>query len=636
MTLSKTLIRNKEKFLNYNQFRKDLFQHFSPNESDVILFLLPWLICINHPDFPGYISGLKKPFRIFGIDHDWTIKKREPSFKKRFKCSDRGPILKFAADYNEIEGIYTIGSIGTISQTSYSDCDLWLCINRANYTARQAAKLHEKIARIKDWLDSTLKMTVHFFISDINDIQKGYFGSVDRESCGSTQRNVLKEEFYRTTIVISGKIPFWWVYYDAKEPRTYNESLAEYYHANFPHNDCVDLGNLETIEQDEYFGAALWQFNKALTRPLKSIIKMIILAVQLKSPRGKLFCHLFRDLIMSKKRDETLIDPSMFVLDTILDYFEKEQYSNIDFLKQCLYLRYEIKMLSGKITLKEEISSPLFSKHKLDRKCIHDLNQFESWSFQKQQEFCTKVLNLLREIYKDIVAIATNVSGRVTPHDMTIIGMKLSSCLAHKENKVPIILKPFANFNVPNSLFRFDGKKWYVTPSQNQDTIVVCNNDIVFCAAYLVWNDLFSVENIRMMPNPTPITIQEIIDLSRKIKEVFGSYNISTVELSHFLSPEKIIKILIIVELDTNNQLSYGGTYRVISQNNWDELFVHQFTSTNKFISYLKNQVKFVPDVENYHYLQHGNLTYKENLTRSKREAMAKIFSQAIMSDYNR
>ncbi|MDR2861457.1 MAG: class I adenylate cyclase, partial [Syntrophobacterales bacterium] len=496
MALLKTLIRNKKIFSAYNQFRKDLFRHFSPQESDVILSLLPWLICVNHPDFPGYLPDLKHPFRIFGIDHDAEIKNREASFKKQFNCLDSGPILKPAANYCKIEGIYTIGSTGTISQTSYSDCDLWVCIDHNNYTARQAAKLHEKISLLQAWLDATLKMAVHFFISDINDIQKGHFGCVEGESCGSTQSNVLKEEFYRTTIVVSGKTPFWCVCYNSEEPQTYKESLAEYNRADFPHDDCVDLGSLETIEQDEYFGAALWQFNKALTRPLKSIIKMILLAVQLQSPREKLFCHRFRDLIMSKgRRRQTFIDPSMFTLDAILGYFEKQEYVHLDFLKQCFYLRYEINILTDKITLKKEMSSPLFNKYKLDTECLRDLNQFDSWPFHKQQEFCTKVLDLLLEIYKDIASIAPHVSGRVTPQDMTIIGRKLSSCLARKENKVPIVLKPFANFNVPDLLFRFEGKKWCVAPSRNQDAIVVRNHDIVFCAAYLVWNDLFSAEN---------------------------------------------------------------------------------------------------------------------------------------------
>jgi len=628
MVLSETLTRNKKIFSAYNQFRKDVFQGLAPQESDVILFLLPWLICINHPHFPGYVPDLEKPFRIFGIEEDEAVKKRESSFKKQFKCHDHDPILKFTADYSEIEGIYTIGSTGTISQTSYSDCDLWVCINNTDYTAGEIEKLHEKISRLKNWLDSAIKMVVHFFISDINDIRKGYFGSVDEESCGSTQRNVLKEEFYRTTIVVSGKIPFWWVYYNPEKPRSYAASLKEYYRTDFPHDDCIDLGNLEMIEQDEYFGAALWQFNKALTRPLKSIIKMILLAVQLKSPQEKLLCLRFRNLIMSKEHDQTFIDPSMFTLDAILDYFEKQRYSNIDFLKQCFYLRYEIKMMSGKITLKEKMSSFLLNKHKLDKESLHELNQFDSWPFHKQQEFCTKAMNLLLEIYNDIVAITPRISGQITLHDVILIGRKLSSCLARKENKVPIVLKPFANFNVPDLLFRFDGKEWCVVPSRNQDVIVVRSPDIVFCIAYLVWNDLFSAENIRIAPNQTPVTIEEIINLSRKIMEIFGSYDIATVELTNLLHPEKIAKFLIIVEFDTNNQSSYDKTYRIISQNNWNELFVRQFTSTSKLISYLKNKAKTVPDVKSYYYFHHGDLTSEKSL--AAKEEMAEIFSQAV------
>ena len=119
MSLSKTLIQNKKVFLAYNQFRKDIFQNLASKESEVILFLLPWLLSINHPDFPGYIPDLDKPFRVFDIEQNKEIKKREPAFKKQFKCYDQGSLLKYATEYCDIQGIYTIGSIGTISQTSH-------------------------------------------------------------------------------------------------------------------------------------------------------------------------------------------------------------------------------------------------------------------------------------------------------------------------------------------------------------------------------------------------------------------------------------------------------------------------------------------------------------------------------------
>ncbi len=175
MSLSKKLIQNKKVFLAYNQFRKDIFQHLAPKESEVILFLLPWLLSINHPDFPGYVPDLDKPFRVFDIEQSKDIRKKEPAFKKQFKCYDQGSLLKYSTEYCDIQGIYTIGSIGTISQTSHSDCDLWVCIDRENYSATQFDHLSQKVYLIKDWLDNTLKMPVYFFISDINDIQKCNF-----------------------------------------------------------------------------------------------------------------------------------------------------------------------------------------------------------------------------------------------------------------------------------------------------------------------------------------------------------------------------------------------------------------------------------------------------------------------------
>ncbi|MDR2861183.1 MAG: hypothetical protein LBV07_01355, partial [Syntrophobacterales bacterium] len=138
-----------------------------------------------------------------------------------------------------------------------------------------------------------------------------------------------------------------------------------------------------------------------------------------------------------------------------------------------------------------------------------------------------------------------------------------------------------------------------------------------------------------MAPNPTPITIQEIICLSHKIRDVFGSYDISCVELDHFLRPESIVKILIVVELDADSPSSLSRIYRIISQNSWNELFVQQFTSTNKLISCLKNQMKIVPDVEDYYYLRRSTLTCEENLARLEKETIAKIFSRAILGNNN-
>lgn len=626
MPLSKTLIQNKKVFLAYNQFRKDIFQHLTPKESEVILFLLPWLLSINHPDFPGYIPDLNSPFRIFDIEQNKDIKKREPAFKKQFKCYDQGSLIKYATEYCDIEGIYTIGSLGTISQTSHSDCDLWVCIDREHYSTTQFEHLSQKVYLIKDWLDATLKMPVYFFISDIHDIQKCNFGNVSDESCGSTQRNVLKEEFYRTAIVVCGKVPFWWVYFNPTEPQSYEQALEEYLHPNFGQDDFVDLGNLETIDRSESFGAALWQFNKALTHPLKSIIKMLLLVVQMELPRGALFCHRFRYFILSGAGNKPFVDPSMFTLDAVLAHYEEQGHPEFEFLKKCFYLRYDLKLMSSTLSIKEELSAELFRKYKIDRKVLYELNRFESWSFQAQQEFGTKILTLLLEMYKDISTMAKDVSGLVAPQDLTIIGRKLSSSLARKEYKLPIMNKAIDSVNVPNLTFRYDLRKWRVALAHDAEMIVVESPDVVHCITYLVWNDLFQAGNIRMIPNPTPITIQEIINLARKIGEVFGSYNITAVDFQNFLQPEKITKILIVVDFEASRESKGGNSYRIVMENNWSELFIRQFASTERLIAFLEEQAPMARNVDKHYYIQRNSLNYEKIIDRTNK-TVAKILS---------
>lgn len=94
---------------------------------------------------------------------------------------------------------------------------------------------------------------------------------MDSESCGSTQQQVLKEEFYRTCMVICGKTPLWWLCYDSPAPLNYNQTLLDIQGDGYWEYDVIDFGDIERIDPREYFGAALWQFHKSLSRPLKSL-----------------------------------------------------------------------------------------------------------------------------------------------------------------------------------------------------------------------------------------------------------------------------------------------------------------------------------------------------------------------------
>jgi hypothetical protein len=97
------------------------------------------------------------------------------------------------------------------------------------------------------------------------------------------------------------------------------------------------------------------------------------------------------------------------------------------------------------------------------------------------------------------------------------------------------------------------------------------------------WYNIYDPVQIRMKPNHTSITLQEIINLGRKIKEVFGTYDITGGHFSNPLEEEKIRKILLIISFETGPSTSMSISYICfICKNNWEEIFVCRFSSADK------------------------------------------------------
>jgi len=103
--LSTQLLQNKKTYLLYNNFRKKIFSQLTRKESESILYLLPWLMSINHPSAPGYVKDLDKSFKLYGIDNEKDILKRETTFKNMFKIKKEGTLLR------DIFGVYDITTI---------------------------------------------------------------------------------------------------------------------------------------------------------------------------------------------------------------------------------------------------------------------------------------------------------------------------------------------------------------------------------------------------------------------------------------------------------------------------------------------------------------------------------------------
>lgn len=621
--LEKKIVRNNSLFNLYNEKRKALFREISPKESSQILYLLPWLLSINHRKCPGYLPDFKGKFKVFGVDSLPQMEKKEAVFKRMFKVEDSGQLYVQTKETFFLEGLYTIGSIGTIAQTAYSDCDIWVCADFEKIGHHNRRFLTEKINLIKDWFDENCKIPVYFFISDIKDIKNGYFGKLDKESSGSAQKNILMEEFYRTTIVISGKTPFWWLCLDFGEKVEYDFALFCVKKGIGGGYEYVDFGDLPSVKPEEYLGASLWQLQKALASPLKSVIKMALLKRQIDDPNRRLAADLFREKIMLSK-PEDFVDPMTFTIDLLMQSFDTgTEPERLSFLKECFFLRCNMKVYE-KSELKKKLVNIFLSRSKIPKNVLENLSSFKNWDMSSQIRLGKRLIQELFSFYKTISS-----AGKSNPHinkrDLTVLGRKIAAIYQKKTGKVNLVPKPSEQFNLLDITYVYESKNWKIFAGSDRSVPLFSDQDIVKAAAFAVWNDLFRVGRVRMEPNPTSVSLQEIINLSFKLKDFIGRCDVLDNSPLFYLKKEKIQKVFIVVSFEEIHYEKNINNFAVIYKTTWGELFVKRIDSPYGLQTELKRIKEENSSFQIEFYLQR-NSSYYEKIIRRTRDIVERSF----------
>jgi adenylate cyclase, class 1 len=613
------LYRNKQCFIRYNRFRKEIFSELSPRASETILFLLPWLLSINHPACPGFLEDRAMPLKVFNIDIEREIRGRETIFKRLFDIKATGTLLHHGPRFNVIQGLYTIGSIGSVSQTSGSDCDIWVCCDKRHFDEASWRQLHQKINLIKDWLDMHLRMQVHFFICDVEDIRNNRFGSVDSESSGSSQQNILKEEFYRTCIVICGKIPLWWLCQDGGEPLPYEEARKVLEARKYSEFDIIDFGDLQQIDGGEYFGAALWQLQKALKRPLKSILKMILLKILLDRPQERTICHQFREAVLATEDNTLFPDPSVFTFHSILSHYQDISKPEIlDFLKHCIYIRCEIIPHSSRMPLKNQLVKDLLQQYPIDIRRRIRLSRFPRWDFNSQIKLGNQLFHLLMDSYREITAAHGGSASSLNRRDFTIIGRKILVSHQSKPNKIHVLQKPIETLNLTHLTIRLDSGQWQVFAGNDKERPLASDANILSIIGFIVWNGLFDVNKLRMEPNPSNVTMQEIVNLGRKAGEFLGTFDTQDIELSRYLKKEQLTKLLVVISFENFYWEKNINDFGVLYKNSWGELYARQLSSARELESFLRRVKQPSLGIETAYYLQRNSTYYEKIIERTK------------------
>ncbi len=615
------------RFRAYNQARKMHAVQFRPPKAAFLFKIVPLLLHVNHPDLPGYIDDPACPCGI----HHFRPRQSVP----RELCQRYFPQLPSLARVLEavedppppaIHSLKTIGSIGTVAQTEKSDCDYWVSVRLAELGDHRPL-LEKKCAAIEQWA-ATQGFEIHFFLMDIIQTRDNSFESrAEDESAGSSLKLLLKDELFRTHIVVAGKIPLWWLIPPGltdDEYQSYVGDLVDKARINL--NNFVDLGYLSAIPKAETFGACLWQMNKALDSPFKSVIKFAYLELLLgeeKDTHLRLFSDTIKCLVTFPEHlpagDKPLeiphIDPYLLLARDIVAFYQREktEKKRDQFIRICLFLKCIEGMASDSGASRQSgrmshVTRLMEEWDLLPDNLDHYLN-YQHWTYRELVDLGARIHDYLINTYKRLRWYFRRFEREktgltITEHDIAVLGRKLFTFHHKKEGKVEYIntisrermamdeiTLHVARLKGEDVFFAFQGEHTHLTIKDNKHRIIKRDPHLIRLLVWLQINGILTRHTtLHLTKNYLPVELADIQELTATLLATFPVINFSHISSDQLLAPERITQALAVVNFDkapVRGNEEIRST--IVTCNSYGEYFVEDHATIAQYKAALVN-----------------------------------------------
>lgn len=483
-----------------------------------------------------------------------------------------------------LEAVYAIGSLGSVAQKPSSDVDCWVCARPgpglpqapAAYASAMAG-LSRKLQALEAWAWEHCALELHFFPMDLGDVRNNDFGMSDKESSGSAQAALLKEEFYRTALKLAGRDLLWWA-----APPTASQQEAQALLADLSRlaprlaAELVDLGQPSPIPPQEYFGACLWQIVKALHSPYKSVMKLGLLEKYSGQGRDmRLLCDRIKEAVLRGRRLAEDVDPYLSLFTSIRKHYRQlGDEGSLALIGECLRLKADVP------------PEDLPAEFGIETGQAADVSTFAS-SLRLGGMVNQFMISAYRRIQEGIRAGAAQIS----PEDLTRLGRRIAANFAQHPHKVGLV--PFLSDGLAFSELFFYAEKapgkrpiWGVKGKDKYsgkaavETLAPIrrDTDVVRLVAWLVFNGLYDPRQaVQAERSLAPIAL---LDLQALLAELFAFFpRKATLEpdLDEYLLPERITRAFVIANLPVPTDKNKILSVTVLYATNWGEVFCQSF-----------------------------------------------------------
>ncbi len=440
----KVLAQLRSRFLSVNKGRLHRASEALSTRQQLVLRLLPLLFHVNHPLLPGYVSGLT-PAGVSGYEPDDAELAEAQRLTRSFAYKPRrGNAL--TANPTGIQGLFLMGSLGTVAQAEQSDMDVWVC-HAPDLAAGALAELRRKCDLLETWA-ATLGAEAHFFLID-----PARFTVGDREAqltsddCGTTQHYLLLDEFYRTAIWLAGRTPLWWlvpVYEEARYQAYTTTLLAKRF---IRADEVLDLGHLARIPPGEFIGAGMWQLFKGIESPYKSVLKLLLTEVYASEhPQVECLSLRFKQAVFANRLDLDELDPYIVVYRRLEEYLSaRGEHERLELIRRCLYLKIDKKLSRPPRGRAKSWQRLLLERLTQDwnwsPRHLAMLDSRSQWKVRQVSAERRALVNELTYSYRFLSAFARTeqAASSLNSRDLGVLGRRLYAAFERKAGKIEFI-----------------------------------------------------------------------------------------------------------------------------------------------------------------------------------------------------
>ena len=577
--------KNRQAFSNSNMVRmREAIRYLTPEKFEIFI-KIPFLLHINSPGYPGFTDPGISSHGIWNFVNSGFY--REAAHIKLFPKSI---IETVENDKASILGLYHIGSLGTFTQSKGSDFDFWIMIDKKKFSKQKFESFENRLDAILKYCRENYQQEVTFFVIDQKDIKNNCYSLFDDPEILDAPRIFLKEEFYRTFLMIAGKIPLWCVLPDFQEveknPGMNMDGITTQILSMY--DDLIDLGRISCIPMEDVIKGLLWHICKSEHDPVKAIIKATMIFSYGFGSRQyqRLLCDKIKEGYDKAGIDDFAVDPYKLLFDQILEFHEKEDPKGLNLIKNAIFFRlceYPDVKMAEEGTPKRNLVQKYIRLWKLNQHQVGKLLSYPSWSEAEklllEKAFVQRLAQMYNHAVKETETQKTGFDFGKEKRNWSMLKNKTRTRLNKNPDKIPecstyLKRKPYVHHRI---IKQKDLWRLHVRLESGQDIEnLYRHSNLLGVLGWILENQLYKRHRAVMTLESGLNLFESVHDPVDLDKLYLTLQPLKPLSDKNFEQNPLVEKILVLLIYSPSKEKSLITSIEILVSNTWGELFFHE------------------------------------------------------------